>query len=95
MRDADHYPDPQRQEAEHTMAVQGVALAVENLLLAAQAEGLGGCWLCWPLFCPDLVAKELSLPADWEPLAMILLGRPSRPVLPPQRQPLDQVVVWR
>ncbi|MGA2112119.1 MAG: nitroreductase family protein [Anaerolineales bacterium] len=95
LRDADRYADARRQDAEHTMAVQGAALAAENLLLAAHAEGLGSCWVCWPLFCPDLVSRELNLPADWEPLAMVLVGRPAQPVPPAQRQPPDQIMVWR
>lgn len=95
MRDTDRYPDARRKAAEHAMAVQGVALAVENLLLTAHAEGLGGCWVCWPLFCPELVSHELNLPADWEPLAMILLGRPGQAALAPQRLPPEQVIVWR
>ncbi|MCY4526035.1 MAG: nitroreductase family protein, partial [Anaerolineaceae bacterium] len=41
MRDMDAYPDAQRNAAEHTMAVQGTAMAGQNLLLAAPALGLG------------------------------------------------------
>jgi F420 biosynthesis protein FbiB-like protein len=95
MRDANQYADGRRQNAEHTMAVQGAALAAENLLLAAHAEGLGGCWLCSPLFCPDLVSRELSLPGDWEPSGMVLLGRPAGPAAPRERHPLVEVTVWR
>ncbi len=95
LRNADHYADGRRQNAEHTMAVQGAALAAENLLLAAHAEGLGGCWLCSPLFCPDLVARELGLPGDWEPSGMVLLGRSVKPTAPRERHPLDEVTVWR
>ena len=35
------------------MGTQSVALAGLQLLLAAHAEGLGGTWICWPLFAPD------------------------------------------
>ena len=54
MADMDRYPDG-RQRAEHLMAVQSTAMATQNLLLAAHAEGLGACWMCAPLFCPDRV----------------------------------------
>ena len=30
------------------MGVQSVALACQNLLLAAHAQGLGACWMCAP-----------------------------------------------
>jgi F420 biosynthesis protein FbiB-like protein len=77
MADMDDYPDDERRHAEWTMATQSVALAGQNLLLAAHAEGLGTCWLCAPLFCPDVVRDVLGLPADWEPQAFISLGWPA------------------
>ncbi len=77
MADMDAYPDVKRRHAEWTMAIQSAALAGQNLLLAAQAEGLGACWLCAPLFCPDVVRAVLDLPEDWEPQALISLGWPD------------------
>jgi coenzyme F420-0:L-glutamate ligase/coenzyme F420-1:gamma-L-glutamate ligase len=77
MADMDAYPDAKRGQAEWTMATQSAALAGQNLLLAAQAEGLGACWLCAPLFCPDVVRAVLALPGDWEPQAFISLGWPA------------------
>ena len=60
MSDMDRYPDKRRNEAERQMAVQSVAMAVQNLWLLAAAEGLGACWLCAPLFVPDLVQDTLD-----------------------------------
>ena len=77
MSDMNHYPDEKRRRAERTMATQSLALAGQNLLLAAHAEGLGACWLCAPLFCPDVVRETLDLPPDWEPQAFISLGWPG------------------
>ena len=62
LADMDHYPDARRAQAEYLMAVQSVAMAVQNLLLAAHAEGLGACWMCAPLFCGDAVRGALDLP---------------------------------
>ncbi len=59
------------------MAVQSVALAAQNMLLMAHAEGLGACWMCAPLFCPDVVRAALALPADWEAQALLTLGYPA------------------
>jgi F420 biosynthesis protein FbiB-like protein len=94
MVDMDTYPDTRRAAAEHRMAVQSTALAVQNLLLAAHAEGLGACWLCAPLFCPDAVAAQLDLPADWEPQALITMGYPAEQKQS-TRQPLESRVIWR
>ena len=63
----DSYPDELRQRNEWVMAVQSTAMAAQNLLLAAHAVGLGGCWMCAPLFCPELVVETLELPNHWQP----------------------------
>lgn len=76
MADMDRYPDGRRQDNEWLMAVQSVAMAGQNLLLAAHALGLGACWLCAPLFCPDVVRATLDLPADWQPQGLITVGYP-------------------
>ena len=75
MADMDTYPDPQRSQNEWVMAAQSTAMAAQNLLLLAQAEGLAACWLCAPLFVPELVRETLALPEDWEPQGLITLGR--------------------
>ncbi len=77
MTDMDTYPDPVRAQAEWAMTVQSVALACQNLLLAAEAHGVGACWMCAPLFVPELVRRVLELPSDWEPQALITLGYPA------------------
>lgn len=74
MADMDRYPDCKRSRAEREMAVQATAMAAQNLLLAAHAAGLGACWMCAPLFCPETVAATLQLPRDWEPQALLTLG---------------------
>jgi F420 biosynthesis protein FbiB-like protein len=94
MVDMDTYPDPRRQHSEHLMAVQSTAMAGQNLLLAAHAEGLGAVWMCAPLFCADTVRVTLSLPEDWEPQGVIGLGYPAEERRK-TRHPLDTKVVWR
>lgn len=87
----DAYPDPQRQAVERQMAVQSVAMAGENLLLAAQALGLGAVWICAPLFAPGPVCRALSLPASWAPQGLVLLGRPAKLPARSERLPLSAV----
>lgn len=78
MVDMDRYPDEVRQRNEIIMATQSTAMAGQNLLLAAQAEGLAACWMCAPLFCQDVVSDVLALPADWEPQGLIACGYPAQ-----------------
>ena len=74
MSEMDSYPDEKRQYAERMMATQSVAAAGLQLLLAAHAEGLGGVWVCSPLFAQKTIHKTLNLSASWEPQAMFFVG---------------------
>jgi len=94
MGDMDTYPDAIRQQNERIMAIQSTAMAGQNLLLAAHAEGLGGVWMCGPLFCPDVVRTTLELPAAWEPQGVIALGFPAE-MRTKTREPLNTRVVYR
>lgn len=90
--DMDHYPDEARRRAEYLMAVQSTAMSTQNLLLAAHAEGLGTCWMCAPLFCPDEVRTALGMPAHWQPQGLLTLGYPERlGKLKPRRPQADFV----
>jgi len=92
MTDMDRYADERRSRAERSMALQGTAMAAQNLLSAAHAAGLGACWMCAPLFCSDTVASVLALQPDWEPQAIITLGFPADRGKPFRRRPLSEVV---
>lgn len=92
MSEMDNYPDAQRQRAEHLIATQSVANAGLQLLLAAHAEGLGGVWVCSPIFAQAIVQTALNLEKSWEPQAMLLIGYPLEiPEVRP-RKPIEEVV---
>jgi coenzyme F420-0:L-glutamate ligase/coenzyme F420-1:gamma-L-glutamate ligase len=84
-----------RMEGERLLLEQSVAAAVQNLLLAVQAEGLGGCWICAPVFCPQAVCGALGLPESWVAQALILAGYPAEEPGKPDGRALDEVVLWR
>ena len=94
MSDMDMYPDKKRKRAEFRMAMQSVANAGMQLLLAAHAEGLGGVWICSPLFVQETVQETLNLPDTWEPQGMFYLGYPE--VIPEvrERKSLDEIVIY-
>jgi PPOX class probable F420-dependent enzyme len=91
--DLDVYPDADRQAAEHTMAVQSLGAAVQNLLLTAYHLGLDGGWMCAPLFCPEVVVRALGLDPALIPHALITLGYAARDPVRRPRLPLEQLIV--
>ena len=93
MREMDSYPDSKRQKAEYTMAVQSVAAAGLQLLLAAHAQRLGGVWACWPLFAQETVQQTLGISKMWEPQAMMFLGYPESEPAVRDRKPLNETVI--
>ena len=92
MSDMDTYPDKHRKKAEYIMATQSTANAGLQLLLAAHAEGLGGVWVCSPLFAQDTVKTALELPKSWEPQAMYFLGYPEKIPQVRERKPIKEIV---
>lgn len=94
MRDMDVYLDARRSAAERWMAGQAVAAALQNMLMRAAELGLGACWMCVPLFCPDVVVQTLGLPADWEPQALLTLGYPADEGKARGRRSIGEVSLW-
>lgn len=84
MTEMDVYPDKKRRQAEFRMAMQSVANAGMQLMLAAHAEGLGSVWVCSPLFAQETIQNVLDLPQTWEPQAMFFIGYPE--VIPDVRE---------
>jgi len=92
LEEMDTYSDARRNDAEYIMAVQSTAMASQIVLLKAQTAGLGACWVCAPLFCPDTVRAALDLPSAWRPQGLILLGWPAEPGRIRDRKPLSEIL---
>jgi nitroreductase len=67
------------------------AMAVQNLLLAAQTLGLGTCVLTGPLLVQDALAGALDLPAGHDLTCLVALGHPAESPAPPRRKTIEQI----
>jgi len=80
---------------EAIMGIQSTALAGLQLLLAAHAEGLGGSWICWPLYAQEATRTALELPEIWEPQAMYFLGYPMESPEVKERKELSLISIFK
>jgi nitroreductase len=85
---------------DHTPAIDledhaAASAAVQNLLLAATAAGLGGFWSTNPALVHPLTARWCGAdPALETTLAAVWLGRPAKIPPPPPRKPLAERLRW-
>ncbi|MGH8848499.1 MAG: 5,6-dimethylbenzimidazole synthase [Polaromonas sp.] len=70
------------------MDLASAACAIQNLWLAARAEGLGMGWVS--IFCPLQLAQLLQMPEGSKPIAVLCLG----PVTAFYDQPMLQAEKW-
>jgi 5,6-dimethylbenzimidazole synthase len=70
------------------MDLASAACAIQNLWLAARAEGLGMGWVS--MFCPQQLAQLLQMPEGSQPIAILCLG----PVPAFYDQPMLQAEKW-
>ncbi|MCG1666755.1 MAG: nitroreductase family protein [Thermoplasmata archaeon] len=68
------------------------SLATENLMIAAEAYGLGTCWIA------DAdnveIKKMLEIPEEFHIITITPLGYPSRKPNPPQRKNMEDILYF-
>ncbi|MBN2356793.1 nitroreductase family protein [candidate division KSB1 bacterium] len=70
--------------------------AVENILLAATALGLGACWIAGDKkpYASE-IDKILGAPEGYRLIATIAVGYAAEPVRQKEKRPLEQVLHWQ
>ncbi len=75
------------------MCVQDSAAAIQNMLLAAHALGLGTCWV--GDFTDSDVKEMFGIPDPFAPVALIALGYPEKmPPRAPKRRDVEEIIHW-
>lgn len=70
--------------------IQDTAAAIENLLLTATANGLGGCWV--GAFDEERAAKAVGAPEGVRPISIIPIGYPAETPSAPPRRAVSEVL---
>jgi nitroreductase len=69
-----------------------IGIAVEHLMLAAEAEGLGTCWI--GAFIEEEVREILQVPGDVKILALTPIGYPATEKTFKPRKELREIVMY-
>ena len=83
------YEDEPRRRAEWSLATHSFGAAMQNVLLAAGARGLGAFWISAPVYAQAAVRGALDLEESWQPQALIALGHPDAGYQPFARPEAD------
>lgn len=73
-------------------SLASAAAAIENLLIAAHALGLGACWMTGPLLAEQEMSSILKVPRSWRLTALIPVGWPAEAPQPPPRRSLERLL---
>ncbi|BCK70839.1 coenzyme F420:L-glutamate ligase [Streptomyces libani subsp. rufus] len=89
------YPDARRSTAEREMFLVAHGAGIQNFLVALAGERLGSAWVSSTMFCREVVREVLGLPAEWEPMGAVAIGRPATAPPPRPARAADDFVVVR
>jgi coenzyme F420-0:L-glutamate ligase/coenzyme F420-1:gamma-L-glutamate ligase len=92
--DLDNFSADEPANPEYLMAVQSAALAGGQMLLAAQALGLGGVWMGGPLYAQQPICDALDQSQTWLAQGMLLIGYPAEAPHKKDRKSSDSVVKY-
>ena len=87
-RSAEKYADRGR----HLYCLQDTAAAMQNIMLAAEARGLGTCWI--GAFDEGACSEVLDLPSNHRPVAMTPVGVKAMHPDPRQRRDPEDTITY-
>ncbi len=69
-----------------------LAIALDHMILAATAEGLGTCWIA--AYNEAEVKRVLKIPENLRVVCLTPVGYPAETPIDRGRKPLDQIISW-
>ena len=84
--------DPDAAAPAEVGALASASAAIQNLLLAAHALGLGACWMTGPLLAAPALCGLCGVPEGWKLCALVPVGHPTHQPEPPRRKALARLV---
>jgi nitroreductase len=72
------------------LSIADCAMAVQNMLLAAYALGLGTCVV--KSFSHAAIKEVLAIPEGIEPELLVIIGHPNQVPKPPPKVPMSEIV---
>lgn len=79
------------EQVENMWALQSISTALENMILAAWAKGIGTVWLGVPVLKMEEFNKLLDPPPRTRLVGGIALGRPAEEIKPTKRKDVKEV----
>jgi nitroreductase len=70
-------------------AIVDTTIAMQNMVLAASALGIGSCWI--GAFSENKVKKLLKIPDKWKVVALVTLGYPAEQPKPRKKKPFEDL----
>ncbi len=67
-----------------------IAIALENMVIAAEAQGVGSCWV--GDFKERQVKKLLGIPRNLKVISLVSFGYPLEKPPPPKKKSLEEIV---
>jgi len=80
---------PYGRRGETLYSIQDATAAIQNMLLAVHAEGLGACWV--GAFDESQASRILELPSNVRPIALIPVGHPDGSPQDRGRMPISRL----
>jgi nitroreductase len=82
--------DENSPESELKQIIRDTAIAAEHIVLEAENQGLGTCWIAW--FTQAEIREALKIPGDKYVVAVLTVGYPAVIPQPTPRKKIEEIV---